>query len=79
LSLYVDNILVARSSKVFVNVLKQQISKKFSMKYLGVAKQMLGMKIIRDGKKKELILSQEKYIEKVLEIFSMKYAKAAHL
>jgi hypothetical protein len=57
LLLYVDDMLVAGSSMVFVNMLKQRLSKTFSMKDLGVAKQILGMKIIRDGKKKELILS----------------------
>jgi hypothetical protein len=39
---------------------------------------ILGMKIIKDRKKNELILSQEKYIENVLERFSMKDAKALH-
>ncbi|KAI4296788.1 hypothetical protein L6164_036713 [Bauhinia variegata] len=41
------------------------------MKDLGAAKQILGMKIIRDRKNGKLWLSQQKYIEKVLERFNM--------
>jgi ATP-binding cassette subfamily B (MDR/TAP) protein 1 len=42
------------------------------MKDLGPAKQILGMKISHDRPKKLLWLSQERYIEKVLERFNMK-------
>ena len=39
------------------------------MKDLGAAKRILGMQISRDRKKKTLTLSQQAYIEKVLERF----------
>ena len=45
------------------------------MKYLGAAKQILGMRITRDRKNHKLTLSQSDYIEKVLERFRMKNAK----
>ncbi|KAI4346231.1 hypothetical protein L6164_013300 [Bauhinia variegata] len=45
------------------------------MKDLGAAKQILGMKIILDRKNGKLWLSQQKYIEKVLERFNMGNAK----
>ena len=45
------------------------------MKDLGPAKQILGMKIVRDRKEKLIWLSQESYIEKVLERFNMNKAK----
>ena len=45
------------------------------MKDLGVAKQLLGMRIIRDRKNRKLTLSQSEYIEKLLEIFRMQDAK----
>ena len=45
------------------------------MKDLGPAKQILGMKIIRDRGVKKLWLSQEKYIVKVLQRFNMDKAK----
>ncbi|CAN0866868.1 Retrovirus-related Pol polyprotein from transposon TNT 1-94, partial [Linum grandiflorum] len=46
------------------------------MKDLGPASQILGMKIARDRVAKKIWLSQEKYIEKVLQRFSMDGAKA---
>ena len=45
------------------------------MKDLGPARQILGMQIVRDRKAKKLVLSQEKYIWKVLRRFSMDKAK----
>ena len=46
------------------------------MKDLGSTKQILGMRISRDRKNRKLWLSQESYIEKVLERFNMSKAKA---
>ena len=45
------------------------------MKDLGSTRQILGMQILHDRKAKKLWLSQEKYIEQVLERFNMKHAK----
>jgi len=45
------------------------------LKDLGPAKQILGMKVIRDHSKKLIWLSQEKYIEKALKRFNMDKAK----
>jgi ATP-binding cassette subfamily B (MDR/TAP) protein 1 len=56
--------------------LKEQLEHSFSMKDLGAAKQILGMKICRDRKNRKLTLSQADYIEKVLQHFSMENAKA---
>lgn len=55
--------------------LKKDLSKSFAMKDLGSVKQILGMKIVRDRKNERLWLSQERYIEKVLERFNMSKAK----
>ena len=57
-----------------INKLKQQMSKEFDMKDLGEAKQILGMRIIRDRSEGTLVLSQE-YIEKVLSRFNLNDAK----
>ncbi|KAL6138925.1 hypothetical protein ACLB2K_064204 [Fragaria x ananassa] len=46
------------------------------MKDLGPAKKILGMQITRDRKKGLLWLSQESYIEKVLERFNMDKARS---
>ena len=48
LLLYVDDMLIAMSSIEEINDLNKQLSKQFAMKDLGVAKQILGMRIIRD-------------------------------
>jgi hypothetical protein len=55
--------------------LKKELSKCFAMKVLGPAKNILGMRIERDGNSNKLYLSQEKYIEKVLQKFRMDNAK----
>jgi hypothetical protein len=40
--------LIAGASVEDINKLKNQLSKQFAMKDLGVAKQIIGMRIIRD-------------------------------
>ena len=45
------------------------------MKDLGPARQILGMHIIRDRSTKQLWLSQERYVTKVLQRFNMSEAK----
>ena len=45
------------------------------MKDLGPAQQILGMKIVRNRQNEKFWLSQEKYIEKVLDRFNMSNAK----
>ena len=49
------------------------------MKDLGLAEQILGMEITRDRKNRRLWLSQESYVEQILERFNMKEAKAVHM
>ena len=54
--------LVARSNMHDINVLKIKIAKTFAMKDLGVAKQILRMRITRDRKNNKLTLYQGEYI-----------------
>ena len=75
LLLYVDDMLIVGHDAAKIEKLKRDLSKSFAMKDLGPAKKILGMKVIRDRKKKELWLSQERYIEKVIERFNMSMAK----
>ena len=75
LSLYVDDMLVVGSNMSDINVIKKKVSKSFVMKDLGVAKQILGMKLTRDMKNCKLTLSQGEYIEKVLHRFRMQNSK----
>ena len=69
LLLYVDDMLI------IISRLKGELAKSLDMKDLGDACQILGMQIIRDRKSKQLWLSQEKFIEQVLERLNMKGAK----
>jgi len=55
--------------------LKVLLSQEFDMEDLGVAKKILGMKIHRDRSSKKLWLSQQGYVEKVLDKFGMSSAK----
>ena len=56
-------------------MLKRQMSEEFEMKDMAAAKQILGMSIIRDRTEGTLKLSQEKYVEKLLQKFSVQDAK----
>ena len=69
--LYVDDMLIVGQDSTMINRLKLELSKSFAMKDLGPAKQILGMKIVCDLKEGLIWLSQESYIEKVLERFNM--------
>ena len=75
LLLYVDDILIVGHDAAKIEKLKRELSKSFAIKDLGPAKQILGMKIVRDRKKTKLWLSQERYIEKVLKRFNKSKVK----
>lgn len=75
LLLYVDDMLVSGTSLQEVENLKKQLSSEFAVKDLGEAKQILGMRIIRDIANGVLMLSQADYIERVLKRFNMENAK----
>ena len=75
LLLYVDDMLIIGHDSSKIDRLKRELNKSFAMKDLGSAKQILGMKISHDRKNRKLWLSQESYIEKVLERFNMSKAK----
>ena len=75
LFLYVDDMLVVGSNMQEIVNLKLKLSKQFEMKVLGAAKQILGMRIKRDTNSRTLLLSQDKYINKVLSRFNMQNAK----
>eukprot|EP00253_Pinus_taeda_P019115 PITA_19115 len=75
LLLYLDDMLIIGHDKNKINRLKKDLGRKFAIKDLGPAQQMLGMWIMLDRKNKTLWLSQEKYIKKVLDRLNMKVAK----
>ena len=75
LLLYVDDMLIVGRDADMIQKLKRELSKTFDMKDLGSAKRILGMEILRDRKVGKLWLSQERYIERMLEMFNMKNSK----
>nr|GFC66172.1 retrovirus-related Pol polyprotein from transposon TNT 1-94 [Tanacetum cinerariifolium] len=75
LLLYVDDMLIVGKNIRRIAQLKRDLSKSFAMNDLGLAKQILGIRIFRDRGAKKLHISQEQYIEKVLRRFNMDKAK----
>jgi hypothetical protein len=79
LILYVDDILLIGNDANFLNEIKESLKKSFSMKDLGEAAYILGIKIYRDRSKRLIALSQSTYIDKVLKRFKMENAKKGML
>jgi hypothetical protein len=75
LLLYVEDMLIVGQDITMIGDLKKELSKFFDMKNLGPAKQILGMQIVRDRKARKLWMSQQGYVDRVLERFNMKDAK----
>ena len=79
LILYVDDILLIGNDIPMLNSIKTSLKNSFSMKDLGEAAYILGIKIYRDRSKRLIGLSQDIYIDKVLKRFSMEEAKKGFL
>ena len=75
LLLYIDDMLIIGQDTTMINKLKNDLSQYFNMKNLGPAQQILAIKIVRDRKAKKIWLSQEKYVEQVIERFNIKDVK----
>ena len=75
LLLYVDDILMASSSKDEIVKLKEKLNGEFEMKGLGPAKRVLGIDIFKNRDKGELFLFQLSYLKKVVERFRMSNSK----
>ncbi len=66
LVVYVDDLLLAASSRPFMNTIKERLSGIFKMKDLGEATFLLGIKVKRDCPNRTISLSQSQYIDTVL-------------
>ncbi|KAH9652997.1 hypothetical protein KPL70_027263 [Citrus sinensis] len=75
LLLYVDDMLIACEKKSEIDALKTLLGTAFDMKDLGSAKRILGVDIRRNRSEGLVILSQEKYLKKILETFDMEDSK----
>ncbi|GKC83421.1 retrotransposon protein, putative, ty1-copia subclass [Tanacetum coccineum] len=78
LVLYVNDILLMGNSVAMLQEVKSWLCKCFSMKDLGEATYILGIKIIRDRSKRLITLSQIDYLEKILKKFRMKNSKKGY-
>jgi hypothetical protein len=79
LILYVDDILLIGNDIPMLESAKTSLKNSFSMKDLGEAAYILGIKIYRDRSKRLIGLRQDTYIDKVLKRFNMEEAKKGFL
>ena len=79
LILYVDDILLMGNDIELLESIKAYLNKCFSMKDLGEAAYILGIKIYRDRSRCLIGLSQSTYLDKVLKKFKMDQAKKGFL
>ena len=75
LILYVDDILIMGKDIPSLQKVKAYLGKYFSMKDLGEAAFILGIKIYRDRSRRLIGLSQSAYIDKILKRFNMQNSK----
>ena len=75
LVLYVDDILIIGNDIGMLSTIKAWLSRHFSMKDLGEASYILGIRIYRDRSKRMLGLSQSRYIETIVKRFGMENSK----
>lgn len=75
LTLYVNDILLARNNIEFLLAIKSWLGSNFEMRDMGKAAYIFGVQIYTDRSRKLLALSQESYIEKILNHFNMSRCK----
>ncbi|KAL0411561.1 UNVERIFIED_CONTAM: Retrovirus-related Pol polyprotein from transposon RE2 [Sesamum latifolium] len=75
LVLYVDDILLIENDVKMLGDIKAWLSTQFSIKDMGEASYILGIKIYMDRSRRMLGLKQSSYIEKVLKRFKMEHSK----
>ena len=79
LVLYVDDILLIGNDIPLLESVKTSLKNSFSMKDLGEATYILGIRIYRNRSKRLIGLSQSTYIDKVLKRFNMQDSKKGFL
>jgi hypothetical protein len=75
----VDDLLPIRNDILMMDDVKSSLRNSFSMKNLGEAAYILGIKIYRDRSKRLIGLSQDAYIDKILNWFNMQDSKKCFL
>ncbi|GKA17883.1 retrotransposon protein, putative, ty1-copia subclass [Tanacetum coccineum] len=79
LILYVDDIIIMGNHIPSLQSVKDYLGKCFSMKDLGEASFILGIKIYRDRSKRLIGLSQNAYMDKILKRYKMDNSKRGHI
>ena len=79
LILYVDDILLMGNDIELLDSIKAYLNKSFSMKDLGEAAYILGIKIYRDRSRRLIGLSESTYLDKILKRFNMDQSKKGFL
>jgi len=79
LILYEDDILLMGNNIEMLESIKAYLNKSFSMKDLGEAAYILGIKIYRDRSRRLIGLSQSTYLDKILKKFNMENSKKGFL
>jgi hypothetical protein len=75
LVIYVYYILLIRNDIPMLDTIKSSLRKNFSMKDLGEAVYILDIKIYIDRPKRLIVLNQDAYIDKILNLFNMQDSK----
>lgn len=76
-AVYVDDLLVTRSSLRMILEFKKEVSTKFEMSDLGRLTYYLGIEVLQH--ENGIILSQERYVNKILEETKMDGCNAVHI
>ena len=70
-AIYVDDLIIAASTKKLIQKLEAIFEAKFKMKKLNRIKHLLGMGILHEKETNTIYISQERYITTMLEKFSV--------
>ena len=67
--MYVDDLIITRNNDEYISSIKKELKKVFDMTYLGLLEYYLEIEI--DKKPQHIFISQKKYVDKLLNIYSM--------
>ena len=70
-----DDVLIAGNDKSLINAARDWLFSNFDMKDMDEANYILGVRIVRNRSKRFLSLSQDVYIQRILERFQMQSCK----
>ncbi len=71
IGVYVDDLLVVEESQKEIDLLKKALTTRFKMTDLGPVTHYLGLCITRDLDEDTMFLTQETYVQKILDRFGM--------